>query len=66
MNNTISLELLAAVTGGCQTGTSPIIPEDGGIVGPIGSPTPNFGRRGKGPIPESGGIVGPLGSPTPF
>ena len=41
--NTISLELLATVTGGC--GTTPSIPEDGGVAGPVGSPTPKFGRR---------------------
>ena len=41
--NTISLDLLATVTGGC--GTAPSIPEDGGVAGPVGSPTPKFGRR---------------------
>jgi len=82
---TIPSDLLANVTGGYdgfvfRCPPKPI-PEEGGIVGPKGSPTPSFGdlvREGRGgisplplrnppqPIPESGGIVGPKGSPTPF
>jgi hypothetical protein len=36
--------------------------EEGGIVGPRGSPTPT---QQDGSIFEEGGIVGPRGSPTP-
>jgi hypothetical protein len=58
---TISTLDLANVTGGCwkHRRVKPI-PEDGGVAGPVGSPTP------KPPIPEDGGVVGQNGSPTPF